>query len=693
MAALIAAAALATLAPSATAASGCAEGPQIVGDTYVGTPCDDTIRAPRNVTTIFGEGGNDTLYGQRGNDTLYGGEGDDRLYGGVGDDELRGGSGDDFLSGGFGADNLDGEEGSDFVRGDATIDAIADSGSSGNDTLSYATGVTPGFPNEGPLFDEYAGFPEHAEGRGVYIELEDPTAADGNGFANDGLAPSGGGVDEDLDGESFETVVGTPFADFIVGSKGPETIYGGGGPDVLIGGGGGDTIHGGPEGDSCQEATTTSECESSGKVVSPRNPSTPSAGDTWLTGTSGNDQLTASYSAGPPATVAYTVNGSFAGSFSLPQPPDSILLAGLGGNDVLVASNFPPTTSVVLLGGEDDDSLTGDETEDTLVDGAGNDSVEAGPGDDAVPNNGGADVLHAGPGEDLFISNAVCDGDLLDGGPDRDNANWANFGSPVSIDMQAGRAGLVGSSQAPSCPDASLLTRLEAIEDTEGTKLGDVMVGDDGPNQLLGRLGPDTYRAGAGNDVILANSASPENPGDSDPVIECGSGWDTALIDIPTAWTVDGPPVECEEVEERLPNSFRPPGTPPNPNPPTPEPPRAEASSKAQKREPRDRTAPHTRLLHRPAKRVYTRGSRRRVSFALGSNEAGSRFRCRLDRGRFKPCGPRRAYRPRLGSHVFRAYAIDAAANRDRSPVVYRFAVRRLSAHSSRSHRRHGSTR
>ena len=143
---------------------------------------------PRNITTVHGEGGNDTIYGQRGNDSLFGGEGSDRLYGGVGDDSLRGGPGNDRLSGGFGADSLDGEDGDDFDRGDATVDRIGDSGG-GTDTLSFATGATPGFPNQGSFFDN-AGFPPDV-GRGVYVDL-------GDDFANDGLAPSGGGVDEPL---------------------------------------------------------------------------------------------------------------------------------------------------------------------------------------------------------------------------------------------------------------------------------------------------------------------------------------------------------------------------------------------------------------------------------------------------------------------------------------------------------------
>src|SRR4051812_46551797 len=152
LAAALAGAAL-TAVPAADAAPTCEEGPQTVGIEIVGTPCADTIRLPRSITTVHGEGGDDILFGQRGNDSLFGGEGADRLYGGVGDDRLRGGPGSDRLSGGFGADSLDGEAGGDLDRGDATVDAIGDSGG-GTDTLSFATGATPGFPNQSTFFDD-----------------------------------------------------------------------------------------------------------------------------------------------------------------------------------------------------------------------------------------------------------------------------------------------------------------------------------------------------------------------------------------------------------------------------------------------------------------------------------------------------------------------------------------------------------
>jgi Ca2+-binding RTX toxin-like protein len=677
----------AVASPTAGAAPSCAEGPQTVGSMIVGTSCDDTIHAPRGITVVYGEGGEDSLFGGRGNESLFGGEGSDRLYGGIGDDRLRGGSGDDLLSGGFGADSLDGEAGSDFDRGDATIDRIGDSGGAADsDTLSFATGVTPGFPNPGNF--GYQGFPEGAVGRGVFIEL-------GQDFANDGLAPSGGGVDEPLEApnfESFETVVGTPFSDLIVGGASGETIYGGGGADVLLGGAANDQVFGGAEGDYCEgESTTGCEFGGSNHEVDPRAASSIAVGvmapqetaepGVYLSGSSGDDEVMAGFAAGvvtfelgAGSEGAFDAAEAVAGGCSVPSAgtascplsvsPDSLVLAGLAGEDSLSAAGFPETASPVLLGGEDADVLTGGPTEDALVDGAGGDSAAAGGGDDAVPNNPGADQLGAGPGDDLFISNAACEGDVLDGGEGTDNANWANFGSAVALNLGIGLAGLVGTGGTPACP-SGVPTSLLQLEDIEGSNHDDALIGDSGSNQLLGRPGADTYHAAAGNDSILANS------GDSDAVIDCGEGFDTAQIDIPTAEYADPAPNACEAVYERAPNSFRPPDTPPVPEDQAQSPPVAVASQS------RDRRPPRTQILHRPSPVVFSAHRHRGVSLAFASNEAGSTFRCRLDRGGFKPCRSPRRYRVGLGRHVVRVYAIDVAGNRDRSPAVVEFRVRR----------------
>ncbi len=238
------------------------------------------------------------------------------------------------------------------------------------------------------------------------------------------------------------------------------------------------------------------------------------------------------------------------------EPPDSIVLAGLAGDDTLAASGFPATTSIVQLGGEDDDELNGTSGEDVLVDGLGDDIASAGGGDDALPNNQGDDSLSAGAGDDLFISDAVCEGDALDGGEAATTPTGRSSESAVSLDLETGAAGLVGAGGLPEC-EGNPPSSLHGLEDLEGSDLGDTLIGDAGSNQLLGRPGADSYFARAGDDSILANSA------DSDALIDCGAGFDTAQIDIPTSEYADPAPIGCEAVYERPPNSFRPPDTPP----------------------------------------------------------------------------------------------------------------------------------
>jgi Ca2+-binding RTX toxin-like protein len=694
-------------APAATTAvaPSCAAGPTTVGDVTYGTPCADVIVAPPGVEAVRGGGGDDTIlaapiasascpsgcelgvgsqtfeggpgddivYGQRGNDTLLGGEGNDQLFGGIGDDVLRGGPGNDRLAGGFGADAIDGEAGDDYVHGDGTLDRIADSGG-GVDTLSYATGITPGF---GAGIDSgQPGFPPTAEGRGVYLDLGlVPTPAKGNG--NNGEAPFGGGVDE-VQGNDFETIVGTPFSDYIVGTPAAQTIYGGGGADVIRGEGGGDVIDGGADGDYT----------GSGSVVQ-RDPTevsvglmTPGAGawsQLYLAGSDGDDAVTATYAGGSvsfslasgafdqsaPAAAGCAVAPTQA-TCPLATPLDSIVLAGLGGSDTLSAANFPRSTTVILLGGEGGDSLDGGpESEDVLVDGpdaegASGDVLNALGGDDALLHNGGADQLLGGDGNDLFLSDSVCDGNLLNGGGGRDNASWARFDMGVEANLASGRAGRPGSGDAPDCGGAGLDTLAE-IEDLEGGNSRDVFYGDGGPNQLLGHFGPDDYFAGAGSDTVLANS------GDADPAIDCGDDVDRALVDHPSYG--DATPVNCEVVREADPNSFQVlPGFP-IPTPPPPE--------VAPKPAVLDRTPPRTKILAHPRPLLTTAKARRRVVFRFSSNEAGGRFRCKLDRKPYVACTSPRAYSLALGPHTVRIVAVDAAGNVDPTPALFKLRVRR----------------
>ena len=87
---------------------------------------------------------------------------------------------------------------------------------------------------------------------------------------------------------------------------------------------------------------------------------------------------------------------------------------------------------------------------------------------------------------------------------------------------------------------------------------------------------------------------------------------------------------------------------------------------------PVDRKPPRTRML-RQSRRIPEGGAAR---FAFSSNEAGSRFQCSLDGGKFRACKSPKKYRGlRPGKHLFRVRAIDPAGNVDRTPVRRRFEV------------------
>jgi Ca2+-binding RTX toxin-like protein len=740
----------------------CAEGPTREGEVIVGTPCADRIVVPPTVSYVDGGPGDDTIigsittaasgncevapgchleagsqtfeggagddlvYGDRGNDILRGNAGDDRLYGGIGDDRLEGGPGNDWLSGGFGSDTIDGGEGNDYVRGDGTIDHIFDTGG-GYDTLSFADAGTPGF---GSAVETGAtNFPPGKEGeRGVYLNL-----AAGKGAANNGVAGSGGGVD-DVQAGVFERIIGSPFSDYIVGTPAAEEIFGGGGADVIRGGGGADVIHGGADGDLLEASpgstldggagadncvgtgVTETSCGGTAQAVVVRNSAKVSVGETdagsgstdvYLVGSNAGETVTATYGT---TAVTFAISGSsFAkdaaetdaggcvlgpgtepttatcplGTPAAPNVPplDAILLAGMGGADTINANGFPDGSSVVELGGAGGDTLNGGASEDVLVDDPpGNpsqDFLHAFAGDDALIHDGGPDLLDGGEGSDLFLSVSICDGETIDGGTsvggDRDNASWAKL-EPGGVDarLDLDEVGFVGEGEAPVCPTGTL-DRLEGIEDLEGSNGNDVLYGDEGVNQLLGHKGEDTYRALGGNDTIFANS------GTVDKVIDCGEGTeDLAVIDEPPV--IDPTPIGCERVRQGKAEEFETEISEPQPAPltPLPTPPVTPAPAPKPKV---DRVAPRTKLLRHPAKLVRVAPHHLAAfAFRFAASEK-SRFECKLDAKQYRSCrSPLRAHL-KLGAHTFRVYAIDTAGNRDKTPALFKLRVVTLKRH------------
>ena len=91
----------------------------------------------------------------------------------------------------------------------------------------------------------------------------------------------------------------------------------------------------------------------------------------------------------------------------------------------------------------------------------------------------------------------------------------------------------------------------------------------------------------------------------------------------------------------------------------------------------RDRTSPQTQITKKPPKVSFTREESKRLVFRFSSSEPGSSFLCKIDRGGFHQCHRKLVRWFRVGEHVLRVKARDAAGNVDRTPAVYRFTVKR----------------
>jgi CSLREA domain-containing protein len=72
------------------------------------------------------------------------------------------------------------------------------------------------------------------------------------------------------------------------------------------------------------------------------------------------------------------------------------------------------------------------------------------------------------------------------------------------------------------------------------------------------------------------------------------------------------------------------------------------------------------------------RGSRKKgARFAFDSDQAGTRFECKLDHGPFRPCGSPQRYRhPRAGQNVFEVRAVSRSGRVDPTPAKWRFTIR-----------------
>jgi Ca2+-binding RTX toxin-like protein len=470
------------------------------GDTIHGTPGRDVIWGGPGNDEIFGSLGNDLIcggpgddliHGGRGNDELYGEGGSDRIYGDLGDDKASGGAGDyDEVSGGLGIDTLNGGPGNyDFVDGDYGYDRM-DGGPGAHDVASFATDVAGG------------------KGAGVWVDLAKHRA---RGDGHDRLF-------------RFEDVEGSAFADTLIGDKGPNRIVGGPGDDTLRGGGGADELLGGQGSDVCQGAKGhTTSC---GREAPPKASAyvqldrvKGGGGGLVVVGGGGPDHFTVAFEEatqtfGLSAAKGVAVGpgcdhvGADPAQVSCPADgPARWLTVDLGpGNDSFRAEgSLAGAQNVRIGGGEGNDTIKGGPEDDLLESGPGADKLYGGDGADGLIGGlPGPTYLYGEGGGDLLAAGGGCAGGALVGGPGRDDASFAETQAHPGllwISFPARKAWIDTLLKEGRCRPVHLSP---TDEDMEGSFDNDVLIGDSGPNAMLGQPGEDRFYGNGGDDVIDA---------------------------------------------------------------------------------------------------------------------------------------------------------------------------------------------
>ncbi|MDF3065112.1 MAG: Alkaline phosphatase [Polyangiaceae bacterium] len=325
----------------------------------------DTVAA--DIESLIGGTGNDTLSGNALSNDIKGGAGDDIIWGGVAG----------ACSATVDVDTLDGEAGNDTFKMTATADCMDSlTGGPGTDTADYQLRTAT-----------------------LTITL-DNGALDGETNEKDNVKSD---IEVVIGGTNGDTITGSSANDELHGGPGVDTLNGGGGDDTLIGNSGNDILNGEAGNDTFDDGAvdplfTTAEQKGTGGDV--------------MNGGTGVDTVTYSERT---ASVIVT----------LCMDPNK-----LTGNTALVTANCTDSDGEALeadkivnvthiIGGGDDDTITGSTGDDMLEGGAGGDTIKGGLGADSIFGDAGDDFLYGDAGDDSVDGGAGDDavnGDSLTGG-------------------------------------------------------------------------------------------------------------------------------------------------------------------------------------------------------------------------------------------------------------------------------------
>jgi Ca2+-binding RTX toxin-like protein len=181
----------------------------------------------------------------------------------------------------------------------------------------------------------------------------------------------------------------------------------------------------------------------------------------------------------------------------------------------------PNPLPVKLIGTENSDTLSGDNTDNAYSAGAGNDLLRASGGNDTFSGGAGVDILdYTGVNADLTLSRggrlsksggmgvdtiANFDIEVIRANPNRSNTIDGATGTTAWLDVNLSTKSLI-INNLPGIGSARLT--VENFQNVNGSENADVIVGDDTANTLNGLGGNDSISAGGGDDKLVGSSGS-----------------------------------------------------------------------------------------------------------------------------------------------------------------------------------------
>lgn len=210
----------------------------------------------------------------------------------------------------------------------------------------------------------------------------------------------------------------------------------------------------------------------------------------------------------------------------------SIRVESGDGNDTIIASLDIPLLAFggdgddTLIGGDLNDTLSGEDGQDSIVGGLGDDSIDAGDGDDIVLGEAGNDSVQGGDGDDTIDGGDGDDSlrghdgeDLIDGGTG-DDLILADLGddSVTGGDDNDTVFGGGGADTLDGALGDDIVNGQGGPDSISGSDGNDSLYGSGSADTLLGGAGDDFASGDAGTDILIG--------GDGDDTQYGGGGAD-----------------------------------------------------------------------------------------------------------------------------------------------------------------------